>query len=192
MRIDRPGEEATLRGMPLTSLAAEFDKPLLVIDEDQVRDRARTTRQTFESAFGDVAVYYAGKALLTTDVAGSMTSRGPSRRCLLTRKVHRRAGCGGARRTHGVPRQQQAQTLSLRRPLALVSARSSATRQRRSSESQSSPQPAGAVQAVQLRVSIGVHASTHEYLATSHEDQKFGVAAADAPALVARSERLRA
>jgi diaminopimelate decarboxylase len=34
---------------------------------------------------------------------------------------------------------------------------------------------AGRVQRVRLRVNSGVHASTHEFLATAHEDQKFGV-----------------
>jgi hypothetical protein len=41
------------------------------------------------------------------------------------------------------------------------------------------------VQNVRLRVNSGVHAHTHEFLATSHEDQKFGVVLDDAPALVA-------
>lgn len=36
-----------------------------------------------------------------------------------------------------------------------------------------------------MRVNSGVHASTHSFLATAHEDQKFGVTIADAPALVA-------
>ncbi len=43
----------------------------------------------------------------------------------------------------------------------------------------------GAVQAVRLRVNTGVHASTHEYLATAREDQKFGVALADVPGIAA-------
>ena len=41
------------------------------------------------------------------------------------------------------------------------------------------------VQAVRLRVNSGVHASTHEYLATAREDQKFGVALAQVPGVVA-------
>jgi diaminopimelate decarboxylase len=43
----------------------------------------------------------------------------------------------------------------------------------------------GRVQAVRLRINSGVHASTHEYLATAREDQKFGIPLADAPAVVA-------
>jgi diaminopimelate decarboxylase len=44
---------------------------------------------------------------------------------------------------------------------------------------------AGLVQRVRLRVNSGVHAHTHEFLATAHEDQKFGMSIADAPAIVA-------
>jgi diaminopimelate decarboxylase len=43
----------------------------------------------------------------------------------------------------------------------------------------------GRVQPVRLRINSGVHASTHEYLATAREDQKFGIPLADAAALVA-------
>jgi diaminopimelate decarboxylase len=44
---------------------------------------------------------------------------------------------------------------------------------------------AGVVQNVRLRANTGVHASTHDYLATAREDQKFGVALRDVPTLVA-------
>src|SRR5690606_18491991 len=48
----------------------------------------------------------------------------------------------------------------------------------------------GTRQRVRLRVNSGVHAHTHEYLATAREDQKFGIAMPDAAAIVAdiRSE----
>jgi diaminopimelate decarboxylase len=42
------------------------------------------------------------------------------------------------------------------------------------------------IQPVRLRVNSGVHAHTHEYLATAREDQKFGIALADVPAAVAK------
>jgi diaminopimelate decarboxylase len=44
----------------------------------------------------------------------------------------------------------------------------------------------GKTQAVRLRVNSGVHAHTHEYLATAREDQKFGIAISDVPDLVAK------
>ncbi len=43
----------------------------------------------------------------------------------------------------------------------------------------------GVVQPVRLRVNSGVHAHTHEYLATAREDQKFGIALSDAADAVA-------
>ncbi|TPX05259.1 diaminopimelate decarboxylase, partial [Schumannella luteola] len=51
----------------------------------------------------------------------------------------------------------------------------------------------GRVQKVRLRLNSGVHASTHEYLATAREDQKFGIPlseAADAVALIRAHESL--
>ncbi len=39
---------------------------------------------------------------------------------------------------------------------------------------------------MRLRVNTGVHAHTHEYLATAREDQKFGIPLADVPAAAAR------
>lgn len=187
--IDRPGEEATLRGMPLTSLAAEFGTPLLVIDEDQVRDRAHTTRQTFESAFGDVAVYYAGKALLTTDVARWMHAEGLRVDvCSLGEfTVAQAAGVPAERMGfHGNNKSDVELATTIEAGIGSIVCDSPEEIERVAEFAAE----AGAVQAVRLRVSIGVHASTHEYLATSHEDQKFGVAAADAPALVARIREL--
>ncbi len=43
---------------------------------------------------------------------------------------------------------------------------------------------------VLVRVTTGVEAHTHEYIATAHEDQKFGFALADAAAVVARIREL--
>jgi diaminopimelate decarboxylase len=42
------------------------------------------------------------------------------------------------------------------------------------------------IQPVRIRVNSGVHAYTHEYLATAREDQKFGIAISDVSALVAK------
>lgn len=43
----------------------------------------------------------------------------------------------------------------------------------------------GHVQPVRVRVTTGVHAETHDFLATAVEDQKFGIALADVPDIVA-------
>jgi diaminopimelate decarboxylase len=46
------------------------------------------------------------------------------------------------------------------------------------------------VQPVRLRVNSGVHAHTHDYLATAREDQKFGITLTDTAAAVARIREL--
>ena len=46
-------------------------------------------------------------------------------------------------------------------------------------------QDAGAVQDVLIRVTVGVEAHTHEFIATAHEDQKFGFSLAGGDALEA-------
>ena len=43
---------------------------------------------------------------------------------------------------------------------------------------------AGVVQDVLLRVTVGVEAHTHEFIATAHEDQKFGLSLASGAAMV--------
>src|SRR5690606_8670946 len=44
---------------------------------------------------------------------------------------------------------------------------------------------AGRTQPVRLRVRTGVHAHTHSFLATAHDDQKFGVSLTEVAELVA-------
>src|SRR5690606_29657649 len=48
----------------------------------------------------------------------------------------------------------------------------------------------GIVERVLVRVNSGVHAETHDFLATAHEDQKFGMTFADAVTAVARVREL--
>src|SRR5690606_15810578 len=63
-------------GVALTAIAAQHGTPFLLVDETVVRERARRIREAFEAAFDDVDVYYAGKALLTADVARWMRDEG--------------------------------------------------------------------------------------------------------------------
>ena len=68
------------------------------------------------------------------------------------------------------------------------SAGSSSTRSRRSPGSASSPTSAACGRDVLVRVTVGVEAHTHEFIATAHEDQKFGfsLASGDAAEAVRR------
>ena len=70
----------TLGGIPATALRSRFGTPLYVVDEDEVRATARRTLDAFRAAAAlhgvQARVYYAGKALLTTEVVRWVTEEG--------------------------------------------------------------------------------------------------------------------
>ena len=188
----REDGQLELGGVAVRDLVAQYGTPVLVLDEGEVRARARRTREAFEDAaahHGTTArVYYAGKAFLSSEVARWVTDEG-LRVDVCTRgelEVALAAGVPAARLGfHGnnksVSELERAVEVGigsividsvweLERLAAIIA--------RKGSES--------APQDVLLRVNTGVHAETHHFLATSHEDQKFGFGLELAPELVAR------
>ncbi|HZK60052.1 MAG TPA: diaminopimelate decarboxylase [Cryobacterium sp.] len=180
--------ELVVGGVSASALAAEFGTPLYVIDETDARTRATELRTAFETEFarigGAVRVYYAGKALLTTEIARWMVADGLNIDICTGGElaVALAAGVDPARLGfHGNNKSlaeiDQATrvgigTIVIDSPIEIDRVAAAAARN-------------GIVQAVRLRVNSGVHAHTHEFLATAHEDQKFGVVLEDAPHLVA-------
>jgi diaminopimelate decarboxylase len=182
------GGDICLGGVSAVSLVQEFGTPLYVIDEADARDRAEHIRQTFERAFGaigtSVTVYYAGKAFLCTEVARWMDAAGLKLDVATGGElaVALAAGTPGAHiGLHGNNKSEaeiaraidnEVDTIVIDSAIEIDRVARAATR-------------AGIVQRVRLRVNSGVHAHTHEYLATAHEDQKFGTSLLHAPELVA-------
>jgi diaminopimelate decarboxylase len=175
-------------GVSVTDLVRDFGTPLYVLDEATARDRASRIRAVFSEAFAaigtDVSVYYASKAFLSTEVARWMVDAGLRIDVASGGElaVALAAGVSGANiGLHG-------NNKSLAEIERAVAARvgtivlDSAVEVERVAAVASA---AGVVQRVRLRVNSGVHAHTHEFLATAHEDQKFGISIADAPAIVA-------
>ncbi len=168
-------------GVPVTELVAEHGSPAYVLDEADFRTRARAFRDAFDS----YDVYYAGKAFLCTTVARWVVEEG------LLLDV-----CTGGELTvaerAGVPAERigfHGNNKSRRRaapaPSSWASAGSSSTPSTRSSGSPRSPRELGRTAQVLLRVTAGVEAHTHEYIATAHEDQKFGFSISSGDALAA-------
>ncbi|MGL3805937.1 diaminopimelate decarboxylase [Paeniglutamicibacter sp. R2-26] len=172
------GGELAIQGLPVSALAAEFGTPLFVLDEDDFRARARGFKQAFDAAFedlcGGVDVYYAGKAFLSTEVARWVTAEGL-----------RLDTCSGGEmavaRVAGVP----AGNLSLHgnnKSVAEIRTALEAGLGRIVVDSLDElervavlARETGLRANVMLRLTPGVHASTHEFIATAHEDQKFGL-----------------
>ena len=174
-----------LGGAAVTELVRTHGTPTLVLDEADVRNRA----QAMADAFAGADVFYAGKAFLCSTVARWVEQAGlgldvctggelavalaagfPAVRIALhgnnksVAEIERAVGSG-------VGRIVIDSLLEIER-VAEIAARH------------------GVRQPVQVRVTVGVEAHTHEFIATAHEDQKFGLSAAGGDALRAVAEIL--
>lgn len=180
--------EISVAGVSATELAAQFGTPLYVFDEDDVRARAEHLRVTFEAAFAavgtTVSVYYAGKAFLSTAVVGWVLGAG-LRIDVCSGGELAVALAGGADAAqlgfHGNNKSLAEIERAVGLGLGTIVIDSAIEIERVAAAATR----LGRTQAVRLRVNSGVHAHTHEFLATSHEDQKFGITLSDAAELVA-------
>ncbi|MGO3885198.1 MAG: diaminopimelate decarboxylase [Mycetocola sp.] len=184
----RPDGVVELGGVAVTELAQQFGTPLYVLDREHLLSRAAEVVSAFSSAATrhgtQVHVYYAGKAFLSTAVAQWMSAAGMridicsggEFAVALAAGVDP-AACG----FHGNNKSDAELDDAVRRGIGAI-VLDSAEEVARVAEA---AQRHGRVQPVRLRVNSGVHAHTHEFLATAHEDQKFGVTLEQAPAIVA-------
>ncbi len=165
-------------GIDVRSLAAQFGTPAYVLDEDDFRARCRAWREAFGR---DADVFYAGKAFLSRavvrwlheeglnldvcsegELATALSAGMPAERIALhgnnksVREIERAVEAGVGR-------------IVLDSFQEIVRVAGVAER-------------LGRRQRVQIRVTVGVEAHTHEFIATAHEDQKFGIALADGQA----------
>ncbi|WP_350347156.1 diaminopimelate decarboxylase [Agromyces sp. G08B096] len=176
-------------GVDAVALAEQFGTPLYVVDEAVVRERAERFREAFDAAArrigSQATVYYAGKAFLSTAIVRWVTEAGLGvdvctggelAVALAAGADPSRLGFHGNNKSVGeIARAVDAGVgaLIIDSEIEIERVAEAAAR-------------AGRVQRVRLRVNSGVHASTHEFLATAHEDQKFGVPLSRAVELGAR------
>ena len=179
----------TIAGIAADELVKRFGTPLYVLDEDEVRAHARRTLAAFAdatAAHGSRArIYYAGKAFLSTDVvrwvmdeglAVDVCSGGELAVALAAGADPARLGYHGNNKSvRDLERAVQVGIGSIVLDSWIELERLAAVAQR-----------LGREQSVLVRVNSGVHAETHDFLATAHEDQKFGFPLTDAAAVVAR------
>ena len=170
----------SLAGCGVADLADRFGTPLYIYDEDDVRRRARTYRD----AYPDADVFYAGKAFLSKAICRWVTEEGLGIDVATGGElaVALAAGVGGERLLlHGNNKsiEEIERAIDARVRFIVLDSMEEIARVRSVAAAR------GVRQDVLIRATVGVEAHTHEFIATAHEDQKFGFSVASGAALVA-------
>ena len=178
--------DLSVGGVALADLVAAHNTPAYVLDEADFRARARA----FGDAFSDYDVFYAGKAFLCTTVARWIAEEGlhldvcsPGELSVALRADFdpARIGYHGNNKTY--PELRRAVAVGVGRIIvdsfAEIERLAQVTADLRAAGATQGPQR------VMVRVTAGVEAHTHEYIATAHEDQKFGFSITSGDALEA-------
>ncbi|MBE7338418.1 MULTISPECIES: diaminopimelate decarboxylase [Corynebacterium] len=161
----------SIGGVALTDLAAEYGTPLYVFDEQDFRSRCRDMAQAFG---GPEHVHYASKAFITKRIVRWVDEEGLCLdvASLNEAKLALAAGFPAERMTaHGNNKEDEYLQLCVDKGIGHVVLDNEEELSRLNSIAAS----AGRVQPVMIRVKPGVDAHTHEFIATAHEDQKFGI-----------------
>jgi diaminopimelate decarboxylase len=180
--------ELELAGVRAHDLAARFGTPLYVVDEADARARAREAHDAFTREFerrgGTATVYYAGKAFLSAEIARwvdaaglhiDVCTGGELAVALAAGVSPSRLGFHGNNKSLA----EIERAVSVGLGVIVIDSVQEIDRVAEAALRH------GRNQRVRLRVNSGVHAQTHDYLATAREDQKFGIPLADVPGVVA-------
>ncbi|WP_037607762.1 diaminopimelate decarboxylase [Streptacidiphilus rugosus] len=161
----------TVAGLDVRELAQRFGTPAYILDEEDFRTRCRAWQQAFSHV--DADVYYAGKAFISRAVVRWLHEEG------LNVDV-----CSGGELTvalsagmpperiafHGNNKTVAELEYAVKAGIGhvVVDSFEELVRLAWAADQQ------GVRQKILLRVTVGVEAHTHEFIATAHEDQKFG------------------
>ncbi|MCW2717545.1 MAG: diaminopimelate decarboxylase [Pseudonocardiales bacterium] len=163
------GGAVELAGVDVRELAETYGTPLFVIDEDDFRSRAAE----FAAAFGAGQVHYAAKAFLSVEVARWVADEGLSLDVCSGGElaVALRAGFPAERiALHGNNKSTEELVAAVEAGVGRVVLDSFHEIARLDQVARER----GVVAPVMIRLTVGVEAHTHEFIATAHEDQKFG------------------
>ncbi|MEE6257688.1 diaminopimelate decarboxylase [Plantactinospora sonchi] len=170
----------TVAGLGVRELAAEYGTPVYVLDEDDLRARCRE----FRAAFPDEDIFYAGKAFICKAVVRVIAEEG----------LHLDV-CSGGELTvalaAGMPPERigfhgnNKSVAELTRALDAGVGRIVVDSFHEIDRLTALARERGVRPSVLIRVTVGVEAHTHEFIATAHEDQKFGFSLAGGAAAAA-------
>jgi diaminopimelate decarboxylase len=170
----------TVGGCSVAELAETFGTPAYVLDEADFRARCRD----FVESFADADVFYAGKAFICKAVVRMLAEEG----------VHLDVCSGGelaVALAGGMPAERiglhgnNKSVTELSRALDAGVGRIVLDSFQEIDRLTGLARERGVRPRVMVRVTVGVEAHTHEYIATAHEDQKFGFSLAGGAARAA-------
>lgn len=168
----------TIAGVALPEIAAQYGTPVMVVDEEDFRSRCRDMAEAFGSPRN---VHYASKAFLTRHIARWVDEEGLALDVASENelRIALAADFPPERITvHGNNKSESFLRLCLESKVGhvVIDSRQELT------ELEALAKETGQVQDVFVRAKPGVDAHTHEFIATSHEDQKFGLSLASGTA----------
>ena len=159
----------TIAGVAATDLARDFGTPAFVVDEADFRARCRA----WVRAFPDADVFYAGKAFLTIEIARWVADEGLGLDVCTGGELALALRAGfepGRIALHG----NNKSVLELRTALDAAVGRIVVDSFEEIDRLASLAEGRATRPRVLVRTTVGVEAHTHEFIATAHEDQKFG------------------
>jgi len=171
----RVSGELQVGGCSVTAIAERFGTPIFVLDESDLRSRITKWKSSFNSIFASNAgeIYYAAKAFISVEIAKMIDEGGISLDVCTGGElaVARAAKFPGERiEMHGNNKSEAeiAAAIDYRVGTIVVDSLQEIDRVARIAHAKNR------VQSITMRLNPGVEAHTHEYIATAHEDVKFG------------------
>lgn len=161
--------ELVIGGLTVSEIVAQTSTPVYVLDEQDLRSRVRE----FVEAFSGWGIYYASKAFTCRGMARLLVEEGVGMDVASLGELEA-ALAGGMSGDKLVLHGNNKSELELRRALEVGVGRIVVDSTDEIDKLAKLAAELGVVARVMVRVTTGVEAHTHEYIATAHDDQKFG------------------
>ena len=159
----------TIGGLDVRDLAAAHGTPAYLLDEADVRERCRRFRDAFKGA----DVFYAGKAFLCKAMVRIIAEEGLHLDVCSGGELTTALAAGFPPERIGLHGNNKSPT-ELRKAVDNNVGRIVVDSFEEIERLTEIARETGTRPRIMVRVTVGVEAHTHEYIATAHEDQKFG------------------
>ena len=174
--------EILIGGLSVSALTTQYGSPLFVYDELDVREHARLYVDAYNTVEVPTDVYYASKAFMCTSIVKWLTEEGLSIDVCTAGELET-ALLGGADPSRILFHGNNKSNAELERAVEVGVGRVVVDSLVEIQRLNQIAAVHGVTQQVLVRVTVGVEAHTHEFIATAHEDQKFGLSVASGAAL---------